>query len=97
MMAPAEEAVIQYIFDHWGILGLLAAAPAALAYVYHRVRMAELKTQADEQRADKNDYKNVIVGNTEAMTKLCSAVDNCTSSNNQIQTLVQRLNEKIGS
>lgn len=77
-----------------GPSGIAIAVMLLTGWIYHKTRIAELKTHLEESRNDKKDAQAVIVGNTEAMTKLCSAVDNCTESNRQVQAVVQRLLER---
>jgi hypothetical protein len=69
-----EAAVIKYLSDHWGLAGVLIASPGVVAIAYHKIRVNELKAQVDEQKADKADYRNVITGNTSAMTEMAGAL-----------------------
>lgn len=59
-----------------------------------RERLEELRARLDESKSDKAQAQAIIVGNTEAMTKLCGAVDNGTETNRQVMAMVQRVLER---
>jgi Mg2+/Co2+ transporter CorB len=51
----------------------------------------ELRIRCEEHKADKDRFAGIVERNTEAMTKVCSAVDHCTQAINRNTVTIQDL------
>lgn len=72
-----------------GPYGVASAAMLVMGYLFHRGRVSDLKSQHDEAKTDKADYKAVITGNTEAMTKMAGSLDNNTVATRELQSYLR--------
>ena len=92
-----ELEILKMVLDHWGPVGtvllVIFGTPAYMAWTYHKTRVSELKQSADEHRAEKADYKNIITGNTEAITKLAGALEANTEATRDLQHEVRGLKQ----
>lgn len=89
-----ELQILKYVAEHWGLFGLLAAfllgTPAYMAFTYHKTRVTELKTQVTENKQDKEDYKNVITGNTQAITEMAGLLRENTQATRDLRNSIER-------
>lgn len=85
-----EAELIELALKNWGITGFILISPAVLAITYHKLRVSDLKTQVEEQKADKADYRNVITGNTAAMTEMAGALRENTQTIRDIRNYMGR-------
>lgn len=97
-----ELELLKYVGDHWGPFAVLAVivlgTPAYMAWTYHRTRMGEMrqsveekKAAIEEHKAEKADYKSIITGNTEAITKLAGVLERNTDVTTALQAEVRSL------
>lgn len=89
-----ETEFIKFIFEHLGpagaILAVIFGTPPYFAWTYHKTRVAELKSQVEEQKSDKADYRSVISGNTEAITKMAGALESNTQTMRDLRNYIER-------
>ncbi len=89
-----ETEILKLAVDNLGVTGSILAVifgtPPYLAWTYHKTRIAELKTSVEEQKSDKADYRSVISGNTEAITKMAGALESNTQTMRDLRNYIER-------
>jgi 3-phosphoglycerate kinase len=74
-----------------GPYGVALAAAVVIAYKSHQGRVMSEQNRNEELKADKAQLAELVSKNTEAFTKVCGAVDNCTSAIERNTHALERL------